>query len=61
MLDSVLFVHKRGKVLLLAGSGGLKGVRGGMSCGEKVNWQRSRWHKEGVGGVVIGIKYKSTR
>ena len=33
---------------------------GGMSCGEKVNWQRSGWQKEGVGGVVIGIKYKST-
>ena len=28
VLDSALFVHKRGMVLLLAGSGGLKGVRG---------------------------------
>ena len=33
---------------------------GGISCGEKVNWQRSGWQKEGVGGVVTGIKYKST-
>ena len=33
---------------------------GGMSCGEKVNCQRSGWRREGVGGVGIGIKYKST-
>ena len=67
MLDSALFVHKRGMVthwsspdLVACRIWVVERGTWGMSCGEKVNWQRSGWHREGVGGVVIGIKYKST-